>query len=254
MYHDNWWFADLPALMPNGSIDWKLVKEVDHHWNVDEMYVYPHSMVSQKFWPNPHVMVSDGTVCAYCQSPFGLEGCYQIGSCGGQFHPQCLIRNMIGRRHCPHCRSPYHPHLYLQFGLRDYMPTHLVYNPENFPFDFHEFDGENVEWSWKYNCSKVQLWSESADGDWTRSAVQITYAANEMYPNRPPDDGLKRFFYQTLGWHWSEADRALRRGNQPPYYVSCGDLARSTAELSLDDNVIPGHSLEEELEYEESYH
>ena len=134
------------------------------------------------------------------------------------------------------------------------MPTHLVYNPENFSFDLHEFDGENIEWSWKYNCSKVQLWSENADGDWTWSATQITYAANEMYPNRPPDYGLKRFFYQTLGWHWSEANRALRRGNQPPYYVSCGDLARSTEELSLDDNVIPGCSLEEELEYEESYH
>ena len=134
------------------------------------------------------------------------------------------------------------------------MPTHLVYNLKNFPFDLREFVGENVEWSWKYNCSKVQLWSENADGDWTRSAAQITYAANEMYPNRPPDYRLKRFFYQTLCWHWSEADRALRRGNQPPYYVSCGDLARSIEELSLDDNVIPGRSLEEELELEESYH
>ena len=134
------------------------------------------------------------------------------------------------------------------------MPTHLVYNPENFRFDLHEFDGENIEWSWKYNCSKVQIWSENADGDWIRSAAQITYAANEMYPNRPPNHGLKRFFYQTLDWHWSEADRALRRGNQPPYYVSCGDLARSTTELSLDDNVIPRRSLEEELEDEESYH
>ena len=134
------------------------------------------------------------------------------------------------------------------------MPTHLVYNPDDFSFDLHEFDGKNVEWSWKYNCSKVQLWSENADGDWTRSAAQITYAANKMYPNRPPDHGLKKFFDQTLGWHWSEADWALRRGNQSPYYVSCGDLARTTAELSLNNNVIPGRSLEEELEYEEGYH
>ena len=52
--------------MPNGSIDWKLVKEADHHWNVDEMHAYPNSMVGQKLWPNPHIMVSDGSVCAYC--------------------------------------------------------------------------------------------------------------------------------------------------------------------------------------------
>ena len=75
-----------------------------------------------------------------------------------------------------------------------------------------------------------------------------------MYHKRPPDYKVKRFFYQTLVWHWSEADRALRRGNQPPYYVSCGDHARSIKELSLNDNVILGRSLEEELEYEESYH
>ena len=163
------------------------------------MHAYPDSMVGQKLWPNPHVMVSDGTVCVYYQSPFGLEGCYQVGSYGDQFHSQCLIRNMIERRHCPHCRSPYYPRLYLQFGLRDYMPIHLVYNLENFLFDLHEFDSENVEWSWKYNCSKVQLWSKNADGDWTRTATQMTYATNEMYPNRPMDYRVKRFFYQTLG-------------------------------------------------------
>ena len=134
------------------------------------------------------------------------------------------------------------------------MSTYLVYNLDNFPFDLYEFDSKNVEWSWKYNCSKVQLWSKNADGDWTRSVAQITYAANEMYPNMPPDYGLKRFFYQTLDWHWSEADWALRRGNQPPYYVSCRDLARSTEELGLDDNVILGRSLEEKLEYKEGYH
>ena len=80
MYHDNWWTADLPARMPNGSIDWKRVKEADHHWNVDELHAYPDSMVGQKLLPNLHVMVSNGTVCAYCQSPFGPKGCYQAGS------------------------------------------------------------------------------------------------------------------------------------------------------------------------------
>ena len=161
---------------------------------------------------------------------------------------------MIERRQCPHCRFPFHPRLYLQFGLRDYMPIHLVHNPDKILFDLHEFDGENVEWSWKYNYSKVQLWSKNIDGDWTRSAVQIKYVANELYPNMPHDYGVKRFFYQTLGWHWSVEDRAFKRGNQPPYYVSSRNLARSTAELSLDDNDVPGHSLEEELMYEEGYH
>ena len=113
MYHDNWWTADPPARMLNGSIDWKRVTEADHHWNVEELHAYPDSMVGQKLSPNPQLIVSDGMVCMYCQSPFGPEGCYQVGSCGGQFQPQCLIRNIIGRQHYPHCRSPFHPCLSL---------------------------------------------------------------------------------------------------------------------------------------------
>ena len=117
MYHDNWWTADPRAQMTNGSIDWERVTKVDHDWNVQEVHAFPYHMVGQKLWPNPDTMVSDGTVCAYCQSPFGPEGCYQIGSCGGQFHLQCLIRNMIGRWQCAHCRFPFYPRLYLTFSL-----------------------------------------------------------------------------------------------------------------------------------------
>ena len=100
------------------------------------------------------------------------------------------------------------------------MPTHLVHNPNDFRFDLHEFDGENVEWSWRYNCSKIQLWSNNANEDWTRVAAQITYATNELYPNKPFDYGLKGFFYQTLGWHWNSKNRALKRGNQSPTMFS----------------------------------
>ena len=73
MYHDNWWTTDPPARMPNGSIDWTCVKKADHYWNVEELHAYLDSMVGQKFWPNPHVMVSDGTVCTYCQVHLALK-------------------------------------------------------------------------------------------------------------------------------------------------------------------------------------
>ena len=157
MYKDNWWTIDPPVRLDNGSIDWKHVTNADHCWDVEEVHAYLYQMIGQKLWPNLHPMVSNGLVCGYCQSPFDPEGCYEVGSCGDQFHPQCLIYNMIGRRQCLHCRSPFHLRLYLQFGLRDYMPTHLVHNPDDFPFNLHEFDSKNVEWSWRYNYSKVQL-------------------------------------------------------------------------------------------------
>ena len=66
--------------------------------------------------------------------------------------------------------------------------------------------------------------------------------------------GLKRFFYQTLGWHWSLEDGALIRKNHPPYNVSSRNLARSTTELSLDDDDVSGCSLEDKLMYDEGYH
>ena len=46
----------------------------------------------------------------------------------------------------------------------------------------------------------------------------------------------------------------MKRGNQPLYYVSSANLAKSTVELSLDDDDVPGCSLQDELEYEEGYH
>ena len=118
MYPGTWDDLDPPRTLMNRSINWKEVKEEDHHWNVEQTHAYPYHIVGQKLWPNPHSMVSDGSMCMICQAPFGPEGCFQVGSCGAQFHPQCLITNMIKRRQCPHCRSSFYPCLYLQFGLR----------------------------------------------------------------------------------------------------------------------------------------
>ena len=78
-----------------------------------------------------------------------------------------------------------------------------------------------------------------------------TYIANESYPNNSPDYGLNTFFYQTLDWLWNSEDRALKRGNNPSYYVSSRNPAMSTVELSLDDDDVPRHSLEDKLEYKE---
>ena len=212
-------------------------------------------MAGEKLWPNPHAMVFDGSGCAICQCPFGPEGCFQVGSCGAQFHPQCLIGNMIKKRQCPHCRSPFHPRLYIKFGLRDYMPNVWVLRPEDFPFKLLEFDGENAEWSWLYNCAKVELWNENRNGAWTRSARQITYAADELYPNKPPEHGLKIFFYQCLGWHWDTTNGQLKRGNHPPWYNAAGFESVSEHDLDQDAEDMPmERDARFELELEERYH
>ena len=147
MYPTTWDDQDPPLTLRSGSINWKQVEEEDHHWDVEQTHAYPAHMAGQKLWPNPHPMVTDGSRCNFCQAPFGPEGCFQVGSCWAQFHPHCLITHMIKRRQCPHCRSPFHPHSYLQFGLRDYMPKHWVYKKHHFPFALQEYNSESVEWS-----------------------------------------------------------------------------------------------------------
>jgi hypothetical protein len=257
MFPNNWNHADPSVFTENNvSIDWKVITEDDHHWDIEEVHDYPVSSVGTKLWSTPHRMVSDGSSCPICSNPYGPEGCYQVGSCGHRYHPQCLIKYMIQRRTC-YCRAPFHPRLYLQFGLKDHMPKHWVYRPQDFPFELREYDGQNVEWSWRYNVSKVQLWMENEDGPWTRSASQITFAANEMFPNKPANYNMKLFFYQTMGWHWDAGLNALRRGLHPPFYNSSGCIAQSTEELQMVYSGLgdlANSQGTEELEYEERYH
>jgi hypothetical protein len=47
--------------------------------------------------------------------------------------------------------SPFHPRLYLQFGLRDYMSNVWVLKPENFPFELQEFD-----WHWDTTSGQLK--------------------------------------------------------------------------------------------------
>ena len=89
------WDENKEWTLASRSLDWQQVTDEDYHWNVEQEHEYPYQMAGQKLWPNPHPMVSNGSVCAICQSAIGLEGCFQVGSYGTQFHPQCFIGNMI---------------------------------------------------------------------------------------------------------------------------------------------------------------
>jgi hypothetical protein len=105
--------------------------------------------------------------------------------------------------------------------------------------------------------SKVQLWAENDDGPWTRNAEKIRYAADEMYPNKPPDYPYKLFFYQTFGWHWDSNANQLKRGVNPPYYNSSGEIPTTTLELrrayrGLGD--LEASTATDDLVFEENYH
>lgn len=236
MYPPGW--EDLPG-GPEGSIRWELVPGRDHNWNLDQLQ----GLV--KVWPEPHEMVRDGSLCSICQNGFGPEGCYQVGSCRDRFHPQCIIPHMIGRRQCPNCRAPFHPRLYLAFGLRDYMPNNWVHHPEDYPpnYPLEDSVGKPLEWSWLHNKSELQLLIENAG--LLDSAETIMEAAGLMYPGpEPVDSGRKQFFYQTLGWHYDAGEATLKKKRNPKPVNARGEAATPSGALGSRG----------ELVGEESYH
>ena len=85
----------------------------------------------------------------------------------------------------------------------------------------------------------------------------MLYAADEMYPNKPPNYGYKLFFYQTFGWHWDEDSNQLMRGLHPPFYNSAGVEAINNDALRIAYDGLEEFataSATDELVFEESYH
>ena len=81
------------------------------------------------------------------------------------------------------------------------------------------------------------------------------YVADELYPNKPPEHGLKIFFYQSLGWHWDTTNRQLKRGNDPPWYNAAGLELISEHDLEQDTDDMPmDRDPKFELQLEEGYH
>ena len=160
---------------------------------------------------------------------------------------------MIKRRQCPHCRAPFHARLYMQFGLKDYMPKHWVYRPWDILFTLGSYDGQNIEWDWKYNRAKLELWKDQVAGAWTRDPSMIVEAADLLYPNKPPNYGMKQFFYQTLGYYYDKAQSQIVRGRNPTPYNYAGELATTNADLVADGGDLPGRHEQSELLLEENY-
>jgi hypothetical protein len=71
--YPSWWDEIKEWTLLSGSIDWQKVPDDDHHWDVHIVHKYLYRMTGEKLWPNLHTMVIDGSVCAICQCPFGLE-------------------------------------------------------------------------------------------------------------------------------------------------------------------------------------
>ena len=93
------------------------------------------------------------------------------------------------------------------------------------------------------------------NGAWTRSARQIMYVADELYPNKPPENGLRRFSYQSLGWHCDTTSRQLKRGNHPPWYNAAGHESVSQHDVEQDVDDMPmERDPRFELQLEEGYH
>lgn len=73
-------------------------------------------------WPMVQNWVFNGSLCIFHMYPFKQKGCYSLGICGSQFHPQCMLARMLTMWRCCHCNAPLQPRMYQQFGMFWGMP------------------------------------------------------------------------------------------------------------------------------------
>jgi hypothetical protein len=88
-----------------------------------------------------------------------------------------------------------------------------------------------------------------------RMHVKFYMLQTSCIPTSPPEHGLKRFFYQILGWHWDTTSRQLKSGKHPPWYNAAGVESVSDHDLEQDVDDMPmERDPRFELELEERYH
>jgi hypothetical protein len=146
------------------------------------------------------------------------------------------------------------------FGMQDFMPTHVYYSIYDFPnVTLEEHIGQPVEWSWKYNKSKLELFREYP-GKWHQNPDTLLWVADELYPNKPPNHGPKMFIYQSFGWYWVANGPGLntgrlKKGRGPILYIVTGNISSSDNELEAPVDDLPGiGTAAEEAWNNEHYH
>lgn len=80
-----------------------------------------------------------GSVCQWCQYPFGPESVSLLGTCGHMWHHACLLHWMKTSRRC-FCRMPFHDREYEQRGLLQHMPPFETQPNTEFESEFTEPD------------------------------------------------------------------------------------------------------------------
>jgi hypothetical protein len=131
------------------------------------------------------------------------------------------------------------------FGMQDFMPTHVYYSVYDFPnVALEDHIGQPVEWSWKYNKSKLELFREYP-GKWHQNPNTLLWVADELYPKKPPNQGLKMFIYQSFGWYWMVDGPGLNTGRLkkrrgPILYTVTGNISSSDNELEALVDDLPG--------------
>ena len=67
---------------------------------------------------------------------------------------------------------------------------------DDFLFTLGEWDGAEMEWSWRHQCSKVENFHQEKDGEWIRDPTQILYVADQLYLGKSNTHGLKGFSFK----------------------------------------------------------
>lgn len=92
-------FSEDLTQLENESIDWLGLREPGFQYDTT---CSTHLGGGSILWPTMPHWVLDGSACAVCQCPFRAKDCYLLGTCGSQFHPQCMLLWMMTKRWSNH--------------------------------------------------------------------------------------------------------------------------------------------------------
>ena len=76
------------------------------------------------------------------------------------------------------------------------MSSNWVCDLKDFPFALSEWDGAEMEWSWRHQRLKLENFHQEEDCEWIKDPTQILFAANELYLGKPNIHGLKGFSFR----------------------------------------------------------
>jgi hypothetical protein len=189
----------------------KIVKwefEVEEGW-LPYKSLSSHLIASEKEFVHPREMakcLESGYWCQVCFDHLGLEGAFQLRSCGHLFHVGCIQQSALHCMECSQCRALLPRRFYELIGIQVEMPIGFEFNEWNLPLDqephrFMNFTqwGDKVTWDRTLKRPQMITSLEWDPMSWMTSDNEVEIRAQSM-----EDEAEHEVLCRNFGGHWDK--------------------------------------------------